>query len=90
MALDVHLYENGKIGRLLYQINDKTYGEVFDAFTQFKAKTGIFIDPYRDTIIVGQMGTLIACLEKAASGTALLSVLKNYGDDANAVIFVGD
>ena len=90
MALDDHHYENGKIGRLLYQIDDKTYGEEFGAFERFKAQTGIFIDPYRDTLITGQMSALITYLKDAGRGSALLSILKICEAKGQAVIFLGD
>lgn len=90
MALDVHAYESGRIGRLLFQIDDKLYGELDPAFALFKQRTGIFIDPYRDTVLSGELGALISCLEAVGYAASFLAVLKSWLADERAVIFVGD
>lgn len=90
MALDVHAYENGRMGRLLFQIDDKLYGEFDPTFELFKARTGMFIDPYRDTVLRGESGVLISCLEAGGRCASFLAVLKSCLADGQAVIFVGD
>ena len=36
MALDIHLYENGGMGRLLRQLDDRAYNALFPAFEVFR------------------------------------------------------
>ena len=90
MALDVHAYDNGRMGRLLFQIDDKLYGELDPAFELFKQRTSIFIDPYRDTVLSGEMGALISCLEAVGYEASFLAVLKSCLAEGRALIFVGD
>jgi hypothetical protein len=57
MALDVHAYENGKIGRLLFQIDDKAFGDLRSAFELFRQCTGLAIDPFGDLVVDAAPGT---------------------------------
>jgi hypothetical protein len=90
MALDVHLYQHGKMGPLLYQIDDKTYGELYPAFERFRSLTGVFVNPYGDSIITVEMSSLLSCLPAAGYAQVLLSILKTCHAKEQSVIFVGD
>lgn len=90
MALDIHAYESGKMGRLLFQIDDRAYGNLQPAFELFRQRTGKFVDPYGDIIIGDDMGTLIDALEEAGDNPVLLDLLRGRLADKLPIIFVGD
>lgn len=90
MALDIHIYENGKMGRLLFQIDDKLYNQLSPCFDLFEGKTGEFIDPYGDLIVDEHLDTLIDCLSVLETSTSLVSILEEVQRDRAVIIFVGD
>ena len=48
MALDFHTLDDKKY---LFELNDNKYNNLVMIFHEFKHRTGIFIDQYRDAII---------------------------------------
>jgi hypothetical protein len=46
MALDIHACRDGAMGELLFQIDDRAYGQLEPAFELFRQRTGQRIDPY--------------------------------------------
>ena len=90
MALDIHTYENGKMGNLLFQIDDKCYAELYPAFEQFQEATGQQIDPYGDLVVDRYLGLLIAIIERQKQGHPVRSVLEQHAKTGGAIIFVGD
>ncbi|MDH7447636.1 hypothetical protein [Aquimarina sp. 2201CG14-23] len=45
MALDFHKFDNNEH---LFGLDDKQYAHLENLFVEFKQKTGVYIDPYRD------------------------------------------
>ena len=90
MALDVHEYECGKMGRLLFQIDDKTYSNLQSAIELFQQRTGLFLDPYRDVVMDTALPALISALREAQTSPSLLGILAECERMGRSVIFVGD
>ncbi|KCZ53180.1 hypothetical protein HY29_17590 [Hyphomonas beringensis] len=90
MALDVHAYRGGRMGRLLYQIDDQAYGVLQPAFDRFRQRTGSFVDPYGDLIVDAQLSVLISEIAKLKVETDLLTVLEACRNECGAIVFVGD
>lgn len=99
MALDIHIYENGQQAELLFQIDDRLYNSLSPVFDLYKSRTGIFIDPYRDTIFSNGLIQLIqACRDSFPEIpehnrryiTGFLSQLEAWESADYAIIFVGD
>ncbi|KCZ83602.1 hypothetical protein HAD_13409 [Hyphomonas adhaerens MHS-3] len=90
MALDVHEYKDGRMGQLLFQIDDKAYGALQPAFDRFRQRTGGFVDPYGDLIVDSQLSVLISKIAELKVKTDLLAVLEACRDEGSAIIFVGD
>lgn len=78
------------MGRLLYQIDDKTYGVLQPAFDRFRQRTGSFVDPYGDLIVDSQLSVLISEIAELKVKTDLLTVLEARRDEGGAIVFVGD
>lgn len=90
MALDVHEYKCGKMGRLLFQIDDKTYSNLQSAIELFQQRTGLFLDPYRDVVVDTALPALISALREAQTSPSLLGILAECERMGRSVIFVGD
>lgn len=90
MALDVHEYKCGKLGRLLFQIDDKAYGDLQPAFELFQERTGLFIDPYRDVIVDSVLPAIISAMREAQTSLSSLGILEECERTGRSVIFVGD
>ena len=90
MALDVHEYKCGKMGRLLFQIDDKTYVNLQPAIELFQQRTGLFLDPYRDVVVDSALPALISALREAQTSPPLLGILAECERMGRSVIFVGD
>ncbi|KCZ49265.1 hypothetical protein [Hyphomonas pacifica] len=90
MTLDVHLYENGRIGQFLFQIDDKIYGDLYPSFRLFQQRTGLLIDPYRDLVVDIALPALILALTEGHVSLALRGILEKCERMGQSVIFVGD
>ena len=90
MALDIHTYENGQMGNLLFQIDDKCYTELYAVFEKFQKTTGQQIDPYGDLVVDRYLGLLIAIIDRQKQDHPLRSVLEQHAKTSGAIIFVGD
>lgn len=81
MALDIHTYENGKMGEHLYSTNDQLYAILSPCFERYKQRTGRFIDPYPDLPFSDGLELLIqavvACMddENSKNQTAISDFL---------------
>lgn len=61
MALDFHRFDNHEY---LFQLDGKKYNNLSEIFTGYKQWTGIYIDPYGDTILnVENQKTLIKIID---------------------------
>ena len=90
MALDIHTYENGKMGQLLFQIDDKCYADLCPAFEKFQKATGQQIDPYGDLVVDKYLSLLIAIIDRQRQDHPVRSVLEQFAKTGGAIIFVGD
>jgi len=99
MALDIHKYENGKHGELLFQIADQLYVIFEPAFDLFRRRTGLFIDPYGDIKFCSGLGALIHAFmespEPIHAGRkhhyrTFLALLKQWEANGIEIIFLGD
>ncbi|MEZ5986124.1 MAG: hypothetical protein R3B94_09250 [Hyphomonas sp.] len=90
MALDVHAYEDGKMGQLLFQIDDKVYGDLRPAFELFRQRTGLSVDPYGDLVVDSALPALISALTEVHASSLLSSILEECVRTGRSVILVGD
>lgn len=99
MALDIHTYENGKMGEHLYSINDHVFAILLPCFERYTQRTGRFIDPYGDLPFSDGLDLLIqtvmTCIddENSKNQTAIfdfLTQLQKWHFDEQTIIFVGD
>lgn len=90
MPLDVHAYENGKMGRLLFQIDDKAYGDLRPVFELFRKRTGLAVDPYGDLVVDAALPALISALTEVHASSLLSGILEECERTGRSVIFVGD
>jgi hypothetical protein len=100
MALDLHVLEGGRPGKLLYKIEEEQYHQLGPALELFRERTGIVVDQHSDTKFSSGMGPLIKALQDSISSarnltvrqsiTSLLAVLMETEQKKLAVIFVGD
>ena len=98
MALDIHILEGGKVGQLLYSIDEEAYDALEPAFNIYFRKTGLFIDQYGSLKLSSGFKPLIDAIDKAMSQTnehrELFMELRNQLVDAEnngcAIIFEGD
>ena len=90
MALDIHEFNNAKMGELLFQIDDQTYATLYPAFELFLVRTGQSIDPYRDLVVDRSLNILITAITETTKQEELLSILKRCAKKEQPIIFVGD
>src|SRR5690348_16367342 len=100
MALNIHVLENGRHTKLLYQIQHDQYMRMEHAITLFKKRTGIYIDEYRDTKFSSglkpHIQTLKDCVPDDKKSLAaremisLIDVLEEAERENTSLIFVGD
>jgi len=90
MALDVHKYKDGKMGRLLFQINDKALPVTYRAFELLRKRSNRLIDPYGDIIIDDNIEAAIKALAETGSDPALTTLLECCAQENIRIIFVAD
>jgi hypothetical protein len=100
MALDLHVLENGRHAKLLYQIQHDQYMRMQSAINLFKKRTGIYIDEYKDTKFSSGLKPLIQTLKDSVPDdkkslaaqeiNSLIAVLEEAEKNDTSVIFVGD
>ncbi len=100
MALDLHVLENGRHAKLLYQIEHDQYMRMQPAINLFKKRTRIYIDEYRDTKFSSGLEPLIQTLKECIPGDkkslaaqeliSLLVVLEEADKNGIPIIFIGD
>ncbi|MBR9806413.1 MAG: hypothetical protein GYB49_04185 [Alphaproteobacteria bacterium] len=74
----------------MFQIDDKTYGDLYPAFELFHQRTGLFIDPYSDVVVDTALPAFIAVLTELQTSTSLLGILEECDRTGRSVIFAGD
>jgi hypothetical protein len=98
MTLDIHILEGGGAGQLLLSIDENAYAALEPAFSIYRRKTGLFIDPYGTLKMSSGFKPLIEAIDEAMTQisenkglfTELRSLLIDAEKSGHAIILEGD
>lgn len=100
MSLDLHRLESGRAKERLLSLDEGMYWHLEPAFSLYKKRTGLLIDPYGDLKLSSGFRPLIEALNETLCTTkqpdarsamsALLLVLSEADKNQIDLIFCGD
>ncbi len=89
MSLDFYLKTDVRHLNILFRLEDKQAMALKAEFHEFEKCTGVFIDIYRDTILVSDHAKLLSRL-LSVSNPSLSAFLSDVAQKGNDIVLVGD